>query len=1005
MITWLTKWAFKNRAAVIVMVIITLVLGAISYTSLPREFLPSADQPLITVVVFGQGADSATVARQVTDPVEEAVNTVKGKTSVLSTSSDGFSKVDLYIDADADIDEVSREVEKAVGALNLPEGYSKPAVSQLNTDMIPLWQLGVSFPGEITRESMEKVETEVIPRFEKIDGVASVGVYGKQTTEVLIDVDQEKMAQYQVPVQALQTLLSGKNISVAVGSETVDGKTTNIKVVGELDSVKSLENLQVTEKAKLKDVANVKVVSQGADEKFITRIDGKEAVSLIMMKEASANAVATGEKVVEAMESLNEEYASDFKITTLINFSDFIVNSVNSMMKEVLLGALFATVIILLFLRNFRMTLISILSIPLSIGLTLFLLSMSGITLNILTLGAVAVAVGRLVDDSIVVIENIYRRAQHEAVTKEMVVDATREVALAITSSTLATVVVFLPIGLVKSMKELLLPFSLTITYSLIASLLVALLVVPLMSKRLLKQNGKHREVNPIRYKKMLTWSLNHKWLPLVMAAILFIGSLALFTQIPQGVQEAADNDLSVMVEYPNAKSFQEVKEESIQLEKFLQTQSGVEHINLLIGSNPEDAQWGQVKSPNQVEYFITMKDGADTERIQHELEEETKKYPDGEFNVQLLSMTPGGNSTIDLDLSGGDSSDLLQAAKLVEEKMATIDGVEKVSSNMSERKPTLAVEVDINEANPQEIATQVSTFFHPVPIGMIQIEGKETRVALDLTQEIQNEKDIEKLPIATATGVTTLGQVAEVEKSDEATSIYRKNGEEYVRISVKAEADRLSTVAQNIQVEKEKIELPDGVKMTVGGASEEQAEQYQELFFVMLISIAIVYLLMVMTFRTLRAPLVILFTLPLALIGAVLGLVIAQISVDLGAMIGALMLIGIVVTNAIVFIDRVKQNEEKMNIRDALIEAGATRLRPILMTALATICAMLPLLFMDQNVGSLVSKGLAVVVISGLAVATLLTLIIIPVVYELLHFRKSKKQRIEKAEQVTTTV
>ncbi|MDQ0418417.1 HAE1 family hydrophobic/amphiphilic exporter-1 [Croceifilum oryzae] len=993
--TWFTKWAFRNKATVIVLVILILTLGGISYFTLPKEFLPSVNQPSISIVVMGQGADSKSIANQITEPIEKSMDTIKGKKNVFSTSSDGFSKIDITLDHNVDIKTAKQEMQEAVNSLTLPQGYSKPIVSQLNTDAIPLWQVGVSFPSEITREKLDKVENDIIPQFQKTSGVSSVTIYGKMHPQVVIEVDKEKLKTHQIPIQSLTGILEGKNVAVALGSEDMNGKTASIKVIGDVDGANALENLKISDRLKIKDIATVKVSSQDKNTKFITRVNGKEAIALSMYKDPSANAVETGKELKGVIDKVNKKYKSELQITTLIDFSNFILNSVNSMMKEVLLGALCATIVILLFLRNIKITLISIVSIPLSIGLTLYLLDLSGVTLNIITLSAIAVAVGRLVDDSIVVIENIYRRAEKEELSKQMIISATKEVAPAITSSTLTTIVVFLPMGLVQSMKELLLPFALTVTYSLLASLLVALIVVPLMSTGLLRHKKQHTaKQQHLFYKKMMSWFLNHKWIPLLLAFVVFIGSLMLYAFLPKGTQEASDNDISVTMTHPKTVPFDTVKKRAFEMEKWAREQPGVDQVALFLGSNPEDAKWGQVKSQNQADFLITMKDGSDSKLILKKVEEQKTKYKDAEIRTTLVSMSAASSSIIDLDLTGGDSKKLISASDLVMDTVKKIKGVESANSNLGELKPTYEIKVDPNKANPAQIAAQVHAILNPFPVGKIKVDQKETDVLVDLSTSLKSKSDLEELKVTAPSGIVPLDSIAKINVLEEPTSKLSKDGHEYVRIGVKVDSKRLNEINAEIQTKIKDLKLPKDVTFTTGGASETQTEQFTELFNVMLVSIGVVYLIMVMTFKTLRAPLAILVTLPLATIGAVGGLFVAQMSIDVGAMIGALMLIGIVVTNAIVLIDRVKQNEKHMGIRDALLEAGSTRMRPILMTAIATIFAMIPLLFAKEAMGSLVSKGLAVVVIGGLTIATVLTLIIIPVVYELLYFRKAKKQR-----------
>lgn len=991
----LTNWALKNKSAVILMTVLILGLGTLSYFTLPKEFMPSANNPAVTVIVMGQGTDADTMAEQVTKPIEKAIGSVKGKKHVFSTSADGYSSIDIALDPSVDMKEAKTQVQEALATIELPEGYTKPIVSQLNLDMIPLWQIGLSFPEGINRDDMEKIENEIIPMFQGISGVSDVLVYGKQQTQVNITLDQKKMTDYHIPIQALMGILQGKNLAVAVGEETIDNRKANLKVVGKINGIKELENLQLASEIRLKDIAKVSI--NDSSETFFTRVNGEEAVALLLHKESNANAVSVGKKVEETMKKVNKEFNPAIEASMLISFSEFIVNSVDSMMQAVLIGALFATIVIFVFLRHLRMTLITIVSIPLSLGLTLFLLSQSGITLNVLTIGAVAVAVGRLVDDSIVVIENIFRKAQNGDFSKEVIVTSTKEVAAAITSSTLTTVAVFLPMGLVKSLEELLLPFALTITYALLSSLLVALVVVPLMGSRMLKQGKMPVYKKPKRYIKVLDWSLRHKWVPLILSLFIFIGAVGMYAVMPKGTADAADNDVSVSMVYPDDIPFSKVEDEVLVFESFLMDQPEVKEVITFLGSNPEDAQFSQINSQNQGSFHVVMKKDADTEKVMEKIEKEKERYTEADFDIMFATLVNFSDSTITLDVVGNDANKLIEASKLVMDEVKGIDGVEKVTSNQNELKTVYDINVNQKKVNTEEVAKQVQTMLNPFPIGMIKLEGKDTVVMLDSSIHPTSENELKDISVIANEKTVELSSIAKIERAEKPTSILRKDNKEYVRVNVEADSKNLSKIANEVNMKAEKLSLPDGVSLEYGGAASAQSEQFMELFQLMAVSIGLVYLIMVLTFKTLRAPLVILFTLPLALIGAILGLLISRTPIDIGAMIGALMLIGIVVTNAIVLLDRVRQNEKTMPIRQALLEAGATRFRPIIMTALATIFAMIPLLIGKEEMGSIVSKGLAVVVIGGLSAATLLTLVIIPVVYELFYFKKAKKQRLEK--------
>jgi len=994
----LTKWSFKNRAAMVVLVVFILGLGVISYLRLPMEFLPEADNPQVTVVTLGQGYNAESMTQSVTEPIENAVSSVKGKTDILSTTGDGYSQVNIFFDSDTDMKEAKREVADAISSLNLPQGVEKPTVVQLNTTMIPIAEVGITFADGLSKAKMEEADKDILPKFRDIKGIADVVEYGKVNPNVTVQVDEKKLEKYHIPLQTVMGLLQGQNVTVAVGDKSIDGKMSNLKVSGDLTSLDDLKNLVVPIDApgapvvRLKDIATVHLDD---GKQGITRMNGKEVLAISFTKEANASAVDVGKEIEKTVKELNKE-RTDLHADVIFSTSNMVVDSVNSLLREVLLGALFATIVIVLFLRNLRSTLITIVSIPLSLGLTLFLLWQSGITLNVLTLGGVAVAIGRLVDDSIVVVENIFRRSQKGGFNKDTILEATGEVAKAITASTLTTVAVFLPIGLVNgSLRAFILPFALTVTYSLLASLIVALTVVPLMSAWLLRGSKlpKHRE--PRLYMKLLRWNLNHKFVPIVAAIAMFAGSIALYVALPKGAISADNAEMvNVTMTYPSDTPIAKVQKEGTALEKDLLKLDGYKVILTQQGNSDDMAKYGEVTDQTQVNFTVILKKDADADKFMDQVKAFKKDFPDAEIAVEPGSLTGSSKSEITYDLIGKNTADLEKASRDI---LAAIDGVKdikKVSTNLQEKKPVYTFTVDPSKAKTQDVAAQLNALLNPTPIGTITLDGKETKVLLETNLNPASKDDLSKLQLMTPKGQVPVTAVAKIERSEQTSTILHKDGDPFIRITADVQPEKLSSVAQNIDQKLKNVHLPKGVKLVKGGALEQQSDDFTDLGLTALVSIGIVYLIMVITFRSIRTPLAILMTLPLASIGAVLGLLIFRISVDPTVLLGGLMLIGIVVTNAIVLIDRVKQNEARLPIREAIIESAATRTRPIFMTAIATICAMLPLLFAHHEEMSLVSKGLAVVVIGGLAVATVLTLIIVPVFYELFYFKKSKKQR-----------
>ena len=586
-----TKWAFKNKAAVSLITILVLVIGIVSYFRLPMEFLPTADNPQVTIISMGQGADSKTMESEVTNPIERALTGLNGKTSITSTTGDGFSKVDLFFEAGSDMKQAKQDVQDALNNVSLPTYISKPIISQLNTSMIPIVNIAVTFEDGLTTENMEFASETLQPLYQDIKGVSNVDLYGLTDSVISVKIDNDKLAENQIPLQSVIGVLQGQNTAVAVGEKIIDGKTSNIKVIGDLTSLEKLKSLTVAPNITLGDIATIEETNNSD---FISRFNGKESLDISITKDSKSNAVTISKEVEKVTKEINEKYDQQ-ESTIYVSSADMVQTSVHTMIKEVLLGALFATIVIMVFLRNIRSTFITIVSIPLSLCLTLFLLSWSGVTLNILTLGGVAVAVGRLVDDSIVVIENIFRKMQTEKFSVQMIIDATKQVGVAITASTLTTVAVFLPMSLLNGgLQEFLLPFALTVTYSLLASLLVALTVVPLMSAGLLK-NTKLPEHKPaVRFPKIVTWSLNHKWIVFAISILLFVGSIGTYFVIPKGAVDNSSADYVVTtLSYPNDTPMEEVKEKTIELESSIRNMDEVQHVFSQVGSPAEAAQYG----------------------------------------------------------------------------------------------------------------------------------------------------------------------------------------------------------------------------------------------------------------------------------------------------------------------------------------------------------------------------------------------------------------------------
>ncbi|MEK4664862.1 efflux RND transporter permease subunit [Priestia sp. FSL H7-0729] len=762
---------------------------------------------------------------------------------------------------------------------------------------------------------------------------------------------------------------------------------------------------------KLSEIAKIEVIGQAES---ISRTDGKESIGISIVKSNDANTV----DVVNAVKDKAEELQSQFKnadLTVLLDQGKPIQDSVNTMLGKAVFGALFAILIILLFLRNIRSTIISIISIPLSLLMALTALNMMDITLNMMTLGAMTVAIGRVVDDSIVVIENIYRRLTLKGERlkgRELVREATREMFIPILSSTIVTIAVFLPLALVSGMVgELFMPFALTMVFALLASLLVAITIVPMLAHTLFRKglkNKQNHEEKPGKmaegYKRLLNWTLSHKLITVSIAVILLVGSLFLYPFIGASfLPEQQDKYVTITYSPQTGSLREDVEKEALVAEKWLLKQPGLEKMQYSIGGTNPLSSMGGGGGNSALFYIEYNEDTKNFTQVKEQLVEGLKKEVTvGTWNE--LDMSGGlGGSGLSLSIYGDNVEQLKPVSdeilKLVE---ADKDNFEKADTTLADTYGQYTLVADQEKLSSLGLtAGQLAMTLSPARerpvLTEVDIDNKTYKVYVETDDKtFSSINEIEDEIVTSPLGIQVpIKDVAKVEEGTSPNSIMQIDGKVVVQVTANILASDVQKASSNLQAEIDKLDLPDGVEVKFGGTTEQINDTFTQLGLAMLAAIAIVYFVLVVTFGGGLAPFAILFSLPFTVIGIMVGLFIAGGTLDVSAMMGGLMLIGIVVTNAIVLIDRVIHKEkEGMPTREALLEAGATRLRPILMTALATIGALLPLVTGLEESAGIISKGLGITVIGGLISSTLLTLVIVPIVYEFLM--KFKKKRIE---------
>lgn len=764
------------------------------------------------------------------------------------------------------------------------------------------------------------------------------------------------------------------------------------------------------EKVKLSEIADIYLGTSELDS--YSRTNGKSSVIMNIVKTQDSNTMAVSSAAIAKLEALKAKMPEGTEIEVITDQADNVKESIDGMMREGIIGALFAFLVILLFLRNIRTTIIATVSIPLSVLITVVFLKQLDITLNIMTLGGISVAVGRIVDDSIVVIENIYRRLQKETVkSSDLIISATKEVSSAITSSTLTTVAVFLPIGLVDGFSGVLFrPFAITVGVALLSSLLVAVTVIPLLS-RIMLMNTKiehhadfHQGKMMTFYQGLLKWSLNHKAITLLLALVILVSSAGLVPFIGTSfMPEAKDKYITATVELPAGADLEVVNKDAEALENYF----GKDTLNVLtyqtkVGKPNSDMGVSSASAAsNKASILVKLSEETDVDQYIADFRKDADQIGvKGKLDIEQSNPSNGSPTTNDISIlvTGSNFENISQGAKEITKALEGVTGIERIKNTLTDSKPEISIVVDQKKATENglsaaQVGMTIRGLLNDNTVTSVSFDNQTYDVKLGIKiSKWDKISSIENVAIQSPTGKKLkISDIAVISETAGPVAILTEDGQKYVSVTAKCTEKNTGAVSTRVSKVIEGLTLPSGVKTSMGGVTEMMSDSFKQLGVAMIAAVFAVFLVMVIALGEATASLAILFSLPLAAIGGLVALFISGLQIDMPAMIGALMLIGIVVTNAIVLVDRVQQNRsEGTNMRDALVEAGMIRMRPILMTAIATIAALMPLAF-GISEGSLLSQSLAVVVIGGLAMSTLLTLIVVPVAYEMLEGLKGK--------------
>lgn len=1025
----LASLSLGNRALIALITIFASVFGVITMSSLKQELIPSIEFPRITVITSMPGASPEVVDKQVSQPLETALNGVEGLESTSATSRNGVSQISMTFTYGSDLDRARNQIDRAISNARqaLPEDVQPQAIAGSISDF-PIVFLAVSSDKPLSELNAD-LQRLTVPKLQKLDGVRGRDVTGGASQHVLILPKPAGMASSGATIQSIRNALTNNGDLVPAGTIEDKGQSLSLQIGSPVDSVAAVKALPlggVKGRATIGSVADVSIKDDVRTS--ITRTNGKETLAVSVTKKPEGDTVAISHAVKDALPQLEAELGSNARFTPVFDQAPFIEKSIKDLTTEGLLGLGFAVAVILVFLMSVRSTLVTAVSIPLSLLITFIGLSATGYSLNILTLGALTIAIGRVVDDSIVVIENIKRHLSYGEPKLTAILTSIREVAGAITASTLTTVAVFLPIAFVGDLAgELFRPFALTVTIALLSSLLVSLTIVPVLAYWFLRSTAEargpgaapqstrdieakaheaeQRSLLQRGYLPILTKTQKHPVLTLV-AAVLVLGGTAAMTPLlaTDLLGRSGENSMTVKQELPAGTSLQDTSAAAQKLEDVLLGIDGIKDVQVTSGNAQAGFTALTSSGASNSTFTVVTEEKAKQAELQETVRTELAKVSGaGKISVGAQQGGFGTSSTVDITLKAATSADLKKASDAMVAALTGVPGSTEVTTNLAASQPVVQVKVDRAKTvaaglNEEQVAGVLASTISPVPAGTVRIEADDFPVRIGEGTRFTSIAAVRAIPLPTARGPVPLGSIAAVEQVDVPVSITSSNGQRTARVSVTPSGANLGAVSAEVQQRLTAVDLPAGVTAEIGGATTQQAESFRQLGLALLAAIAIVYVIMVAAFKSLIQPLILLVSVPFAATGAVALLLIARVPLGLPSLIGMLMLVGIVVTNAIVLIDLINQYRKPragrpaMNVADAITHGARQRLRPILMTALATVFALTPMALGLTGGGGFISQPLAVVVIGGLVSSTALTLVLVPVLYRLVEGRREKK-------------
>ena len=1026
----ISKFCVNRPVTTLMFMLIIIVLGFVSFTQIQLDLYPDMDIPVSITMVQYPNTSPEEIENLVTKPIESQIATAENLKGMTSISREGMSLIIAEFEYGTDMNFASLEMREKVALISgfLPENASDPMVFKLNPQMMPIMEIEFSSNKPLS-ELYTLVDKEINPRLERINGVASAELFGGLEKEIVVKIDQEKLSGYNLNLAQIASTIKGENINLPSGNVRKGSKDLLVRTIGEFESLNDINNIPIMlptgENILLSDIAYIQEGYKKQDS--ISRVNGIPSVAISITKQSTANTVTTADNILKTLYEIETQYP-DIQFSIGFNQAEFINKSVSNVATNAIIGGILAILVLFIFLRNIRSTSIIAIAIPISVITTFALMYFNNMTLNIISLGGLSLGIGMLVDNSIVVLENIYRLREDGLSRNDASINGAREVMVAIFASTMTTIAVFLPIVFVKGFTAILFKeLSLTVTFSLLASFVIAITVVPMLCSKFLTvskvtENPKRKykfkmlslfakllETVSKEYIILLNKALGMRKRIIAFAVILFIVSLSLIGIVGGELFPSADEgSFTVTIETPFGTTLEETDELISQIEQFIMNISEVDTCTVSIGATSMMSMTNTSNTSTLRVNLIDIKErNRSTSKIANEVREELQNMVGVKTSITESSQSSGGTGAtnpISIEIKGDSLETLNQISEDFKEILRSINGTIEVSSNVEEGNPEVRVYLDRQKSafygvTAYQLATTLQSSLSGDTASQYKVNGEEIDITLSLnTSSDANIEEMRQILIQAPTGqYVSVGQIADLEYDNSPSQITREDQVRTVTVTSQLLERDLRSASNEIAERLDSYPMPFGYSFDMGGQQQDMEEAFGNLFLALLLSIVLIYMILASQFESLLQPFIIMMSVPFAFTGAFLGLFITGTPLSLPAYIGLIVLAGIVVNNAIVLIDFINQQRKAGTIRkEAIINAGKFRLRPILMTMLTTVLGLTPL-SIGIGEGSEIMSPMGISVIGGLSFSTLITLIFIPVLYSILDDLSMKIQRKSK--------